>query len=97
MLLRNTRSAGDGTCIPHETIFNGPDFAHAVGIYRGDGMARLGRWMLLPAGGPAYSAQVFDDSDAMLAFLTEVLGMGASDHLEEHEPRSIECTKRHNL
>jgi len=26
-------------------------------------------------GGPAYSAQVVDDSDAMLAFLTEVLGM----------------------
>jgi len=26
----------------HETIFNGPDFVHGVGIYRGDGMSQLG-------------------------------------------------------
>ena len=67
----------DGTVYPiHETIFNGPDFVHAVGIYRGDGMAQLGPVDAATGlGGPAYSAQVVDDSDAMLAFLTEVLGM----------------------
>ena len=67
----------DGSVYPiHETIFNGPDFVHAVGIFRGDGMLQLGP--VVPdtgLGGPAYSAQVVDDSDAMLAFLTEVLGM----------------------
>ena len=67
----------DGTVYPiHETIFNGPDFVHAVGIYRGDGMAQLGPVDAATGlGGPAYSAQVVDDSDAMLAFLIEVLGM----------------------
>ena len=75
MLLKNTRSRGgmDRVSI-HETIFNGPDFVHAVGIYRGDGMAQLGPVDAATGlGGPAYSAQVVDDSDAMLAFLTEVL------------------------
>ncbi len=59
-----------------ETIFNGPDFVHAVGIQRKDGMAPVGP--VDPAtgrGGPAYSAQVVADSDAVLAFYTEVLGM----------------------
>lgn len=67
----------DGSQYPiEETIFNGPDFVHAVGINRGDGMAQLGpvdeRSGL---GGPAYSAVVVEDSDAMLGFLVDVLGL----------------------
>lgn len=59
-----------------ETIFNGPDFVHAVGINRGDGMAQLGPVDLGSGyGGPAYSAAVVPDSDAMLGFLVEVLGL----------------------
>lgn len=66
----------DGTMYPiHETIFNGPDFVHAVGIYRGDGVAQLGPVDAETGmGGPAYSAQVVADSDAMISFLTDVLG-----------------------
>ncbi|MEO1575383.1 MAG: VOC family protein [Pseudomonadota bacterium] len=67
----------DGTKYPiSETIFTAPEFLHAVGINRGDGMAQLG-----PVdpdtglGGPAYSAQVVADSDAQLKFYTDVLGM----------------------
>ena len=67
----------DGSMYPiSETIFAAPEFLHAVGINRGDGMAQLGP--VDPAtglGGPAYSAQVVSDSDAQLAFYTDVLGM----------------------
>jgi hypothetical protein len=54
----------DGTEYPiHETIFNAPDFVHAVNIYRGGGMAPLGP--IDPEtgrGGPGYSAWVARDS-----------------------------------
>ncbi len=59
-----------------ETIFNAPDFVHAVSIHRGDGMSQLGP--IDPKsglGGPAYSAQVIEDSDRVLAFYTDVLGL----------------------
>ena len=59
----------------YETIFNGPDFAHGVGIQRGDGMAQLGAINQNGLGGPAYSAQVVADSDKVIAFYTDVLGM----------------------
>jgi catechol 2,3-dioxygenase-like lactoylglutathione lyase family enzyme len=60
----------------HETIFNGPDFVHAVTISRKDGMPQLGPvdpttgW-----GGPVYSAQSITDSDDVLHFYTDVLGL----------------------
>lgn len=57
-----------------ETIYQGPDFLHVVGIERKDGMHQLApidsATML---GGPGYSAMVLDDSDKMMSFLTEVL------------------------
>lgn len=59
----------------YETIFNGPDFVHAVGIERGDGMSPLGEVDANGRGGPAYSAMVVKDSDRFIGFLTEVLGM----------------------
>ena len=66
----------DGSFYPiHETIFNAPDYAHAVGIFRGGQMAQLG--YVHPdtgLGGPAYSAQVVADSDAMISFLVDLMG-----------------------
>jgi catechol 2,3-dioxygenase-like lactoylglutathione lyase family enzyme len=60
----------------HETIFNGPDFVHGVGIYRGNGMTQLGPVSTKTGkGGPAYSAQVVADSDKVLNFYINVLGM----------------------
>ena len=59
----------------HETIFNAPDFVHAVGIDR-VGMLPLGAVDTETGlGGPGYSAQVVADSDTVLAFYTEVLGL----------------------
>ena len=59
-----------------ETIFAGPDFVHAVGIHRGDGMSQLGAVDAQTGlGGPAYSAQVIKNSDKVLAFYTDVLGL----------------------
>ncbi|MEM6808224.1 MAG: VOC family protein [Pseudomonadota bacterium] len=59
----------------HETIFNAPDFVHAVGIDR-VGMLPLGAVdSETGLGGPGYSAQVVADSDNVLAFYTEVLGL----------------------
>lgn len=60
----------------HETIFNGPDFVHAVTISRRDEMPQLGP--VNPAtgrGGPVYSAQSITDSDDVLHFYTDVLGL----------------------
>jgi hypothetical protein len=57
-----------------ETIFNGPDFVHAVGIHRADGQTQLGPLDDNGLGGPAYSAMVVHDSSKMIAFMTEVLG-----------------------
>ena len=66
----------DGTTYQiFETIFNGPEFVHAVGIQRGDGMAQLGPIDSSGMGGPAYSAQVVTDSDKVLDFYQSVLGM----------------------
>ena len=58
----------------HESIFGAPDFLHAVGISRRDGMAQLGPTDARGRGGPAYTAYVTDDSDALIAFFTDVLG-----------------------
>ncbi|MEM7049252.1 MAG: VOC family protein [Acidobacteriota bacterium] len=59
-----------------ETIFKAPDFMHAVGISRLDGMSQLGPVdSATGRGGPVYSAQSIRDSDAVLAFYTDVLGM----------------------
>lgn len=67
-----TRADGIGYYL--ETIYKGPDFLHCVGIERVDYP------QLAPCdpdtgfGGPGYSAFVAADSDAELAFYTEVLG-----------------------
>lgn len=67
----------DGNTYPiEETIFNGPDFVHAVGIHRGEGMTQLGPIDRESGyGGSAYSAVMVEDSDAMLAFMVDVLGL----------------------
>ena len=59
----------------YETIFNGPDFVKGVGITRGDGMAQLSPIDSTTGyGGPAYSAQIVDNSDAMIDFYAKTLG-----------------------
>ena len=67
----------DGTTYTiNETIFNAPDYMHSVGISRGDGMPQLGP--VDPAtgrGGPIYSAHVIEDSDKVLEFYVDVLGL----------------------
>jgi len=57
-----------------ETIFNGPDFVHAVGIHRGNGMPQLGDLDANGLGGPAYSAAIVKDSQQMIDFMSKVLG-----------------------
>lgn len=60
-----------------ETIYKAPDFIHAVGIERGNGMPQLSAYdpnSLL--GGPGYAAQVVTGiSKQVIKFYTEVLGM----------------------
>jgi catechol 2,3-dioxygenase-like lactoylglutathione lyase family enzyme len=59
-----------------ESVFKGPDHVHAVGVSRLDAMPQLGP--VDPAtghGGPAYSAQVVVDSDAVVRFYCDVLGL----------------------
>jgi len=67
----------DGTSYGiQETIFNAPDFMHAVTISRRDGMPQLGP--VDPAtgrGGPIYSAQIIENSDSVLDFYVDVLGL----------------------
>jgi len=67
----------DGTTYTiNETIFNAPDYMHSVGISRGDGMSQLGP--VDPAtgrGGPIYAAHVIENSDKVLEFYVDVLGM----------------------
>ncbi|MEE4271755.1 MAG: VOC family protein [Thermoanaerobaculales bacterium] len=67
----------DGTTYGiQETIFNAPDFMHAVTISRRDGMPQLGP--VDPAtgrGGPIYSAHIIENSDAVLEFYVGVLGL----------------------
>jgi len=66
----------DGTTYQiDETIFNAPDFLHGVAITRGGGMAPLGPIDENGLGGPAYSAQVIENSEQHLKFYTDVLGL----------------------
>ena len=59
-----------------ETIFNGPNFIHAVGIERCDGMPPLGDVdPQTGMGGPAYSAQIIRNTEASLLFYTQILGL----------------------
>ena len=59
-----------------ETIYMAPDFLHAVGIERGDGMPQLTPCdEVTKLGGPGYSAQVIADSDHFISFLTNVLDL----------------------
>lgn len=59
-----------------ETIFNGPDFVKGINVHRGNGMPQL-----CPVdeqtglGGPGYSAQVVENSEEVLKFYTEILGL----------------------
>jgi len=68
---------GDGTTYGYlETIFKAPEFLHCVGIERQDGVPQLAPINEeTKEGGPGYSAMVLKDSDAFLAFLTDVLGL----------------------
>lgn len=60
----------------HETIFKAPAFMHAVTIGRMNGMRQLGPVSEASGrGGPVYSAQSIRNSDEVLAFYTDVLGM----------------------
>jgi len=67
----------DGTLYRiYESIFNGPDFVHAVGITRKDGMKQMAPVdSLTELGGPGYSAQVVHNSKEVLPFYLDVLGM----------------------
>jgi catechol 2,3-dioxygenase-like lactoylglutathione lyase family enzyme len=59
-----------------ETIFKAPDYMHAVTLSRRDGMPQLGPVdSRTGRGGPVYSAQILEESDRVLAFYTEVLGL----------------------
>lgn len=59
-----------------ETIYKGPDWIHAVGIERGNGMPQLSNIDSVTGwGGPGYSAMnVTGMSDTMIVFLTKILG-----------------------
>ncbi len=67
----------DGTLYGiHETIFNGPEYVHAVLISRRDGMPQVGP--VDPAtgrGGPVYSAWIVNNSDEVLDFYVSTLGL----------------------
>lgn len=66
----------DGTTYQiDETIFNAPDFVHGVAITRGNGMPQLGPVDDAGMGGPAYSAQIIENSVEHLKFYTDVLGL----------------------
>jgi catechol 2,3-dioxygenase-like lactoylglutathione lyase family enzyme len=59
-----------------ESVFKGPDRVHAVGVSRLDGMPQLGPVDAATGhGGPAYSAQVVVDSEKVVRFYCDVLGM----------------------
>ena len=60
----------------HETIWKAPDYMHAVTLSRRDGMPQLGPIDRRSGrGGPVYSAHSVIDSDQVLAFYTDFLGM----------------------
>ncbi len=67
----------DGTTYGiHETIFNAPDFMHSVTISRRDGMPQLGPVdPTTGRGGPIYSALIIENSNEVLAFYVDVLGL----------------------
>jgi len=59
-----------------ESVFKGPDKVHAVGVSRLDGMPQLGPVDSRTGhGGPAYSAQVVVNSDAIVRFYCDLLGL----------------------
>jgi catechol 2,3-dioxygenase-like lactoylglutathione lyase family enzyme len=59
-----------------ETIFNAPDFVHAVVITRRDGMPQLGPTDVASGrGGPVYSAHIVANSAEVLAFYVDTLGL----------------------
>jgi catechol 2,3-dioxygenase-like lactoylglutathione lyase family enzyme len=59
-----------------ESVFKGPDKVHAVGVSRLDGMPQLGPVDSTTGhGGPAYSAQVVVNSDAIVRFYCDLLGL----------------------
>lgn len=71
-------SKPDGTKYRYmEAIYQAPDFIHAVGVERGNGMSQLAPYdSTTLKGGPGFSAQVVTGmSDRVLAFYTKVLGM----------------------
>ncbi len=67
----------DGTSYRYiETVYKAPDFVHAVGIERKDGMPQLAPVdSLTELGGPGYSGMILEDSDTFLKFLTEVMDL----------------------
>jgi catechol 2,3-dioxygenase-like lactoylglutathione lyase family enzyme len=67
----------DGTSYGlREVVFRGPDLVHAVVVSRLDGMPQLGPVDPKTGhGGPVYSAQVVRDSEAIVKFYCDVLGM----------------------
>jgi len=70
-------SKPDGTQYKYlETIYKGPEWLHAVGIERGNGMPPLSEVdSISHLGGPGYSAlNVTGMSDTVLSFFTRVLG-----------------------
>lgn len=71
-----------------ETIYKAPDYLHAVGIERMDGMPPLSPIdEVTKRGGPGYSAMVVPESDAFLDFLIKVLDMELrADRLWEASP-----------
>lgn len=71
-------SKPDGTKYKYlETIYKAPEFVHAVGIERGNGMPQLAPYDTVSLkGGPGYAAQIVTGiSKSVLNFYTEVLGM----------------------
>ena len=67
----------DGKTYPYyETIYQGPDYLHCVGLQRGGGMEQVSPIdKVTNLGGPGYSAFVTDRSDDELDFYINVLGL----------------------
>jgi catechol 2,3-dioxygenase-like lactoylglutathione lyase family enzyme len=57
-----------------ETVHTGPDFVSAVGVARGAGEPPITPVDAQGMGGPGYSMMVVDDVDAMVSFMTDVIG-----------------------
>ncbi len=67
----------DGKTYPYyETIYQGPDFLHCVGLQRGNGMPQVSPIdEETKLGGPGYSAYVTNDSDTELKFYQDILDL----------------------